>query len=351
MNRRNFIQCGAAATAATLLPATFAAPNSLPPNAASATSGFAPYAGRADVRAWAETFSAQSGRAVSDIMAVLAQSQSNDTVIRLMQPAPTGFKRSWRVYRSRFVEPIRIRAGLRFWQENAAALQRAEAATGVDAQAIVGILGVETIYGRDMGNFRVLDALATLSFDYLRRAEYFREELGEFLLFADTNRVAPEQVLGSFAGAMGLAQFMPSSMRKHAVDFDGDGVIDLRNSATDAIGSVARYLADYGWEPGLPIASPARIARSDQLPELLAQGPQATWSVDDIMARGVSAHLPLPEHARLLLVDLPTGIEVPEYRIGTANFYAITRYNRSFFYAAAVQDLGAAVAAARSTGA
>ncbi len=311
------------------------------------SAGFTPYADRPEVRTWAGQFAADALRPVEEVMAILGQAQSNDTVIRLMQPAPTGFKRSWRVYRSRFVEPIRIRAGLRFWDEHSETLKRVQTESGVDAHVIVGIVGVETIFGRDMGNFRVLDALMTLSFDYLRRAEFFRQELGEFLLFTEENKLAPTEVLGSFAGAIGIPQFMPSSIRKHAQDFDGDGVIDLRNSAADAIGSVARYLNNYGWEPGLPIARQARLNTDAQVQELLARGPEALWSLDEISARGVAVIDPIPEEAKLLLVDLPTGSELPEYRVGTSNFYAITRYNKSFFYASAVQDLGTAIASAR----
>lgn len=310
---------------------------------------FTPYAIRPDVLDWARGFASIYGGTTEEVMAILSQAQSNDTVIRLMQPAPVGFKRSWRVYRSRFVEPVRIKAGLKFWENYAKALERAEAQTGVSAQAIVGILGVETIFGRQMGDFRVLDALMTLSFDYLRRAEFFRSELESFLLLTRESGAAPTDVLGSFAGAIGIPQFMPSSIRKHAVDFDADKLIDLRNSPIDAIGSVAQYLADYGWEKGLPISVRAKVAPDAPVQELLDRGPQANLTLEELNARGTSVIDPVGDDKKLLLVDLVTHNQGTEFRVGTANFYAITRYNKSFFYAAAVQDLGAAIAMAKQS--
>ncbi|MBX7228381.1 MAG: lytic murein transglycosylase B [Burkholderiaceae bacterium] len=310
---------------------------------------FTPYAARAEVREWAQGFVNTYGGSVEELMAVLSQAQSNETVIRLMQPAPQGFKRSWQSYRRRFVEPVRIKAGLRFWEAYSGALQRAEAKTGVAAQAIVGILGVETIFGRQIGDFRVLDALMTLSFDYLRRADFFRSELEHFLLLSRENGWIPTQILGSFAGAMGIPQFMPSSIRKHAVDFDEDKIIDLRNSPVDAIGSVAQYLADYGWEKGLPISLPATVAEEAAVQELLKRGPQANLTLDELRARGTLVREGISENTKLMLVDLVTHKQATEFRVGTANFYAITRYNKSFFYAAAVQDLGAAIASAKGS--
>ena len=189
----------------------------------------------------------------------IGQARMLPTVVRLMQPAPAGVPKNWRVYRSRFVEPIRIRAGVRFWQQHAAALARAENSYGVPAEVIVGIIGVETIYGQQTGNFRVMDALATLAFDFpqshpraAERSAYFRGELEQALTLADRNAVDPFDLRGSYAGAMGLPQFMPSSWNRYAVDFDGDGRIDLQASAEDAIGSVANYLRAYGWKTGMP---------------------------------------------------------------------------------------------------
>ena len=173
-----------------------------------------------------------------------------------MMPPPAGTAKNWAAYRDRFVEPQRIAAGTRFWQDNAEWLQRAEERWGVPAQIIVGIVGVETFYGRITGNFRVLDVLATLSFDFPTgrsdRSAFFRDELEAFLLLSRREGLDPTLPKGSFAGAMGLPQFMPSSINRYAVDFDGDGRIDLANSTADVIGSVANYLAAFGWQRGMP---------------------------------------------------------------------------------------------------
>ena len=162
-----------------------------------------------------------------NVEALFADYKANAQVIRLMEPAAQSFKRSWAVYRKRFIEPKRIAAGVDFWNENQKALERAGQRFGVPAHVIVGIIGVETIYGRNTGNFQVLEALATLSFDYPRRAAYFAKELEHFLLWTKDQGIDPKPVRGSFAGAIGLPQFMPGSIRRHAVDFDGDGRIGL----------------------------------------------------------------------------------------------------------------------------
>jgi membrane-bound lytic murein transglycosylase B len=306
------------------------------------------YAQRPEVQAFVEEFVQKRGGTAGEVLDILNQAQYSATAERLMTPAGKGAKRSWRAYRSRFVEPVRIRAGLQFWQENEAVLAKAYDITGVEPSVIVGIIGVETIFGRNMGNFRVLDALMTLSFDYLRRADYFKTELEQFLLLRQETALDHNSTLGSFAGAMGLPQFMPSSIRKHAVDMDGDGTIDLRNNPHDAIGSVARYLADYGWIKGEAISVPARVNRDVDLAPLLSAGPEPRYTPAQLAALGISPQVAAPEEAKALLVDLPTADETPEYRMGLTNFYVITRYNRSYFYAAAVQDLAEAVAAART---
>jgi membrane-bound lytic murein transglycosylase B len=337
MNRRHSLS-----TLAALLAGGF-----LPRSGAAQSAGFLPYANRPEVQTWAQEFAKASDWPVQEVLAILAQGQSSEAVIRAMQPGPPGFKKSWKVYRSRFVEPIRIKAGVAFWNQWATDLARAQVTFDVAAEIIVGIIGVETLYGRNTGQFRVIDALMTLSFDYTRRADYFKSELAQLLLYSRENALDPLTLLGSYAGAIGIGQFMPSSIRKHAVDFDGDGTIDLRNSPVDAIGSVAHYLAQHGWQAGQPIALPAKANRHAQVADLLASGPEPRYSLEELQAAGISALEPVPDNAKLLLVDLPTGDHTVEYRIGLANFYAITRYNKSFFYAAAVQDLGAAIARAR----
>ena len=271
----------------------------------------------------------------------------NAQVLRLIAPPASGFRRSWEAYRSRFVEPVRIREGVEFWGSHAAALERAMAVYGVPAEFVVAIIGVETIYGRITGDFRVIDALATLAFDYPRRADYFRGELEQFLLLARETDLDPFSVLGSYAGAIGLPQFMPTSVRNFAVDFDGDGRIDLRASATDAIGSVARFLAEHGWVRGAPTHFGARIAPDARLTPLLEAGIEPSLGAAELAAHGVSATDALPEATTVALIDLDTAGAPTTYVLGARNFYVITRYNRSSFYAMAVIELARTLRDAR----
>ncbi|OOG56145.1 lytic murein transglycosylase B [Polaromonas sp. C04] len=280
-------------------------------------------------------------------------------VARLMLPAPKGTAKNWQVYRSRFIDPIRIRAGVRFWQANRDALVRAEQEYGVPPEIIVGIIGVETIYGQQMGSFRVIDALATLAFDFptahpraAARSEFFKGELEQFLTLSSRTGVDPLAPLGSYAGAMGMPQFMPSSWRRFAVDFDGDGRIDLSGSAVDAIGSVANYFRAFGWHPGMPATYPVSFdpARLD-LAALLAPDILPTFSVAGFMAKGaVLQGDALKNPGPLALIELENGDDGPTYVAGTENFYVITRYNQSSYYAMAVLELGQQVAAAMRDG-
>ncbi|GAB3538988.1 hypothetical protein GCM10027343_05680 [Noviherbaspirillum agri] len=288
---------------------------------------------------------------------VFRQVRYVDRAIQLIKPAPATKPKNWQAYRARFVEPLRIKAGVAFWDAHADTLARAEEQYGVPAEIIVGIIGVETIYGRNTGSFRVLDALATLGFDYppapnrTKRMEFFRRELEQTLLFARESRLNPFELLGSYAGAIGLPQFMPGSIRRYAVDFNGDGKVDLRNSPIDAIGSVANFLVDHGWRRGEPIVFPATVASSDNpasWEKFIGQGLEAKYSLEELSAAGVSPGADSPATLSYGLVDLQNGTEPTEYWLGTANFFAVTKYNRSFFYAMSVVDLGRAVRQARS---
>ena len=279
-----------------------------------------------------------------------------DSTIQLIKPAPPGRPKNWHAYRARFVEPVRINAGIAFWNANADALARAEEQYGVPAEIIVGILGVETIYGRNTGRFRVLDALTTLAFDYpntpnrVARMEFFRGELENTLLFARESGIDPFTLLGSYAGAIGWPQFMPGSIRKFAVDFDGDGKIDLRNSSVDAIGSVARFLAEHGWKRGEPMVFPATVSSTESARTwdiFIGQGLEAKFKLDELKAAGVTPNVEPPADMQFGLVDLQNGEQPTEYWLGATNFFAITQYNRSFFYAMSVIDLGRAVRVAR----
>ena len=275
-------------------------------------------------------------------------------VPRLILPAGQGVRRNWGVYRSRFVEPLRIRAGVQFWRENAPALRRAEREFGVPAHFIVGIIGVETIFGRNVGNMRVIDTLSTLSFDFPQqhpraaaRNQFFREELQAYLLLCARNGDNPLALQGSYAGAMGLPQFMPSSWLKYALDYDGDRHVDLFASPADAIGSVANYFVSFGWEPGLPpLYDVAFDAPHLQLPTLLASDIVPAFTLQEFSALGAQVQHAAPHLGRsgkLALIELENGPSAPSYYAGTQNFYVITRYNNSSYYAKAVIDLGEAV--------
>jgi len=276
-----------------------------------------------------------------------------DAAIKLIKPAAPGKTKNWQAYRARFVEPTRIAAGVAFWNEHELALQRAQEQYGVPAEIIVGILGVETIYGRNAGNFRVIDTLTTLAFAYPQtdnreaRMAFFRSELESALLLARDSDIDPFSLLGSYAGAIGWPQFMPSSVREYAVDFDGTGKIDLRASPVDAIGSVANYLKIHGWQAGEPIVFPATLADPASASELLSQGLAAKYTIDQLKARGVQPGADLPATQLLGLIDLQNGDAPTEYWLATNNYFAITQYNRSYFYAMSVVDLSRAVRAER----
>nr|MDP2192602.1 lytic murein transglycosylase B [Rhodoferax sp.] len=283
----------------------------------------------------------------------IAQARYLPQVAKLIQPPPVGTAKNWRVYRSRFIDPIRIKAGVKFWQENRETLARAEAETGVPAEIIVGIIGVETIYGQQMGSFRVLDALATLAFDFpakhpraRERSEFFKAELEQFLSLTQRINIDPLALRGSFAGAMGMPQFMPSSWVRYAIDFDGDGKVDLFNSPADVIGSVAHYLQAFNWQPGMPTHYPVGFdAQKLDLDALLAPDILPTFSLASFVAKGaVLEGVALQHKGPLALVELQNGDAPPSYVAGTENFYVITRYNWSSYYALAVIELGREVA-------
>jgi membrane-bound lytic murein transglycosylase B len=206
----------------------------------------------------------------------------------------------------------------------------------VPPEIIVSIIGIETMYGRYTGNFRVLDTLTTLAFDYPRRAEFFRSELEQFLLLVRDQRLDPLGPRGSYAGAMGVPQFMPGSIRRHAVDFDGDGRIDLMRNNGDAIGSVASFLANHGWRTGEPTHFQARLADESKISPLIEAGIEPKFTIAQLASYGVSSTQKVPPAMPLALIDLPNGDEPTVYTLGAPNFYVI---NRSSFYAMAVIDL------------
>jgi membrane-bound lytic murein transglycosylase B len=273
-----------------------------------------------------------------------------DAAVQLVKPAPPGKPKNWHAYRERFIEPKRINAGVEFWSANRDTLARAEALYGVPAEIIVGIIGVETIYGRDMGKFRVLDVLATLAFAYPlapnreSRMAFFRSELEATIVSARQTGLDPLSLTGSYAGAVGMPQFMPGNIYRLGVDFDGDGKVDLRNSAADAIGSVANFLVAHGWkrDDPAPLVAAAAVSPERAWEKYIDGGLEARYRAEDLTAAGVSTTSPLPP-GMYGLVDLQNGSEATEYWIGSNNFYSITQYNRSYFYAMSVVELGRAV--------
>ncbi|MBR7799213.1 lytic murein transglycosylase B [Undibacterium fentianense] len=280
-----------------------------------------------------------------------------ESAIQLMKPAPAGKPKNWKAYRARFVENGRINSGVLFWNRNLESLNRAENLFGVPAEIIVGLIGVETIYGKNMGGFRALDALCTLAFSYpdtpnrVARMAFFRSELAQLLLWSRDTGTDIYTVKASYAGAVGLSQFMPSSLRQFAIDFDQDGKIDLRESETDAIGSVANYLAKHGWKKGVPYAYPATFTSAEpnvtQLETTLGRGLQATFSLSELKDLVSTSDESAPKQIRYGLIDLQNGEDPTEYWLATDNFFAITKYNRSYFYAMSVIDLGRVVAQTR----
>jgi membrane-bound lytic murein transglycosylase B len=309
------------------------------------------YNQRPEVLAYIDELVAKYGFDADELRNVFAHARYNDTVAGLMGPGPAARAVPWSEYRARFVEPTRIDAGVRFWQAHADDLERAQKIYGVPAQVIVAILDVETLFGRNMGNFRVIDALTTLAFDYPNkdrdRSPFFREQLTDYLLLARDQSQDVLGLRGSYAGAIGMPQFMPGSIRHYAVDFDGDGVIDLKNDASDAIGSVANFLASQGWRRGLPAAFPANLSESGHDEAKLAAFVDA-GSEPGLLPRALAdAGVILPEglapDETVALINLPDGDNPTLYLIGTRNFFVLTRYNRSYAYAESVLELGRAI--------
>ena len=314
-----------------------------------AVAAAATYANHPGVQAFAADVAERRGLSRLWVQTHLAHAQRIAAVRQLIMPPAAGTAKNWAAYQARFIEPQRIQAGLAFWRSHQAWLTDAEQRYGVPPEIVAAIVGVETFYGRVTGGFRVIDALATLSFDFPSgrkdRSAYFKTELEEFLVWTQREGLNPLAIKGSFAGAIGLPQFMPTSINQWAVDFDGDGHIDLQSSAADVIGSVARFLAEHGWLRGLPshfgVAVPVDTAERAVLlgPDILP-----TFSAADFAARGALLDAPGQVHnGPLALIELQNGELAPSYVAGTTNFYAVTRYNRSSYYAMAVIGLAEAL--------
>lgn len=303
---------------------------------------------RPEVRTFVEELAAERQLPLDPMVKALESSRYNATVSRLIAPSPPGKKiwRSWLTYRSRFVEPKRISWGVDFYNENRDLLNQAAQRFGVPAPIIASIIGVETLYGRNMGNFRVLDALATLAFDYPdpnkpERATMFRGQLADFLTLVMKDKLELE-TQGSYAGAIGMPQFMPTSIMHYAVDGDDNGHINLTSNTQDAVMSVGSFLAQHGWQRGLPVFAPVVLPAD---PSALVDGglePKQSWNT--LSAAGArlqpgasSAGWSTQPLGVVDLVEEARG--TAQYRVGTPNFFALTKYNRSYFYATSVADL------------
>ncbi len=312
------------------------------------------YAGHASIATFAAEVAERRQLPARWLTGRLEQARRSEAVRRLIMPPPRGTAKNWRAYRDRFVEPQRIAAGLAFWRAHEGVLAEAEARFGVPPEVVLGIVGVETFYGRIMGSFRVVDALATLTFDFPTgrrdRSGFFRAELEEFFVWCAREGRDPLWPLGSYAGAMGLPQFMPSSINRYALDFDGDGRVDLDANGADVAGSVARYLNEFGWKAGMPThyaVTPPSAA--EDLATLREKDILPSFTAAQMLERGAG----LDEAARahegpLAFVELENAGAAPTQVAGTTNFYAITRYNWSSYYAMAVIDLAQALKAAKA---
>jgi len=322
-------------------------------NKSSVPASGANYAKRPDAMAWAERTAQEHQLDPKWVKAQLAQAKLIPSIPKLILPPAQVSQKNWAAYRARFIEPKRIQAGLQFWQRHQTLLNQAEQTYGVPPWLVVGVIGVETFYGQHTGNFRVLDALSTLSFDFPKehprateRQAFFSKELAQFLVMASREKINPAKLKGSYAGAMGLPQFMPSSWANFAVDFDGDKHIDLFNNPADVIGSVANYFKAFQWQPGMATHYAVTFNREQlDMDALMAPDILPTFSVNNFLAKGAVIDGDALSHkGPLALIELLNGNDPASYVAGTENFYAITRYNWSSYYAMAVIELGQAVA-------
>ncbi len=289
----------------------------------------------------------QHGFTAAEINQWLSKAEKRQPILDAIA-RPAEKSKTWKEYRPIFIIPMRITNGVAFWNENRAALARAEKEFGVPAEIIVAIIGVETNYGKNTGSWYVIDALTTLAFDYPPRAPFFRSELVNYFILTREQKHNPLEFKGSYAGAMGYGQFMPSSYRNFAVDFNGDGFTDIWNNTTDAIGSVANYFKKHGWQAGKPVVVPARLTQARERVSAHAsfnKVEQPVLTLGDWKKLGVAPTAKIAARTPAITVEFE-GVNGLEYWFGLQNFYTITRYNRSPMYAMAVYDLSQDIKAA-----
>ncbi len=285
----------------------------------------------------------EHGFSAGEVQRLLGQAERKDSILEAIA-RPAEKRLTWGEYRKLFITKARIDGGVAFWRENKDALAQAAKRFGVDPEVVVAIIGVETRYGGNMGSYRVIDALATLAFDYPPRSAFFGGELEQFLVMAREQGFDALQLKGSYAGAMGMGQFIPSSFRAYAVDFDGDGHADIWNSRADAIGSVANYFNRHGWAAGAHVVDAARAVGAVAA-DRMNPGLEPNTPVSELRALGLAPRSSLPATELVLPLMLETD-DGPEYWLGRHNFYVITRYNRSPLYAMAVHHLSQEILAA-----
>lgn len=302
------------------------------------------YGDSPQVRELIEDMTLSHGFAAEQLQALFAEAQRKQGILDAIS-RPAERVKPWSEYRPIFLTEARIARGLEFWREHEAALARAEREYGVPAEVIVAIIGVETFYGRNTGSYRVLDALSTLCFDYPPRAPFFCQQLREFLLLTREEQIDPLSLKGSYAGAMGMPQFMPGSFRAYAVDFDGDERIDIWNNPVDAIGSVASYFKRHGWVAGAPVVSRVQVS-GERVEEGISPGVEPHLSVAELRELGWQPELALDDELAVIAIRFE-GEQGEEFWLGLPNFHVITRYNRSAMYAMAVHQLGEALAQVR----
>lgn len=285
---------------------------------------------------------AEEGFDRAELEALFGEAQRKESILKAIS-RPAEKTKTWAEYRPIFVTDSRADLGREFYQQYASSLMRAEREYGVPAEMIVAIIGVETRYGRNKGSYRVIDALSTLAFDYPKRSPFFTKELKQFLVLAREQKMAATDVVGSYAGAMGYGQFIPSSYRAYAIDFDGDGIVNIIDNPVDAIGSVANYFKVHGWRSDAPVTGRATVA--GQPPEdWFNAGLKPTRKVADFAGAGIDSddEFGADEVATAMKFEGANGVE---YWLGLHNFYVITRYNHSSMYAMSVYQLSQKIAA------
>ena len=308
------------------------------------------YETRTDVQAWAQEVATRYGLNPSNILATLAKARHVKTSVRLMAKSASESDRvrDWRLYRQKFLTDERIKKGAKFIRRYAKWLEYAEEHWGIPSSILTAVLGIETLYGQSIGRFRALDVLTTLSFDHERRSAFFREELAAYLALCNKGHFNPVTQRASYAGAIGMPQFMPTNILKYGVDLDGDGKPDLIHSAADAIASTANLMAHYGWNKTLPLEWSCESSATHAF-DLDAGGIAANTTLQNLLDAGVEPleAVQVPATTKVLLIDLPqtdeTGRQDIRWFIGSENFAALLKYNHSYFYAQSVAELSKAI--------